>query len=147
MTGFLGTNAPLTSDIALLLEIVILIILFISRFRFARGKKFVRHGYAMASAVVLHAVTILLVMVPSFVSGFLPSLGSLGAVWVVIVLIHIPAGIIAWLTGLLLVVEWRFRSETPLRCIKRRRVMRPLFWLWVFALILGIALYASYSLQ
>lgn len=147
MTGFLGTNAPATSDTALLLEIVILIILFTSRFRFARGKKFVTHGYAMTSAVVLHAITILLIMVPSFVSGFVPSLGSLSPVWIVILLVHIPAGIIAWLTGLLLVAEWRFRSVTPLPCLRRRRVMRPLFWLWVFALILGILLYASYSLQ
>lgn len=146
MTGFLGTNAPATSDIALLLEIAILIILFTSRFRFARGKKFVEHGYAMAAAVVLHAITILLVMVPSF-AIFVPALGSLSAVWIIILFIHIPAGLVAWLTGLFLVLTWRFRSEAELTCMKRSRLMRPLFWLWVFALILGIALYASYSLQ
>jgi len=147
MTGFLGTNAPATSDAALLLEIAILIILFTGRFRFARGKRFAGHGYVMMSAVVLHAITIFLVMTPSFVLGFLLSPGSLSPVWVVILLIHTLTGIIAWLTGLFLVVEWRFRSKISLPCARRRRVMRPLFWLWVFSLILGILLYASYILS
>jgi hypothetical protein len=85
-------------------------------------------------------------MIPSFVSGFLLSPGSLSPAWVVILLVHVVAGIIAWLTGLFLVVVWRFRSQTPLPCVRRSRVMRPLFWLWVFSLILGISLYALYSL-
>jgi hypothetical protein len=146
MTGFLGTKAPATSDVALLLEIAIILILFVSRFRFARGKRFVRHGYAMTSALVLHFITILLVMVPSFVDVFVPSFGDFPAWIVIIVLIHIPAGIIAWVVGLFLVVTWRFRPEQEMACSKWRRFMKPLFWLWVFALILGIALYASYSL-
>lgn len=145
MTGFLGTEAPWTSDIALLLEIAILIILFTSRFRFARSKKFVKHGYAMTSAVILHAATILLVMVPSF-TLYVPSLGSLSAVWLIILFVHIPAGLIAWIIGLFLVATWRFRSEAEMTCMKRSRLMRPLFWLWVFALILGIALYAHYTI-
>ena len=146
MTGFLGTKAPATSDAALLLEIAILVILFIGRFRFARGKRFGGHGYAMASAVFLHAITILLIMIPSLVFGFLLNPRGLSPVWVVILLVHAVAGISAWLTGLFLVVEWRFRSKTSLACVRRRRVMRPLFWLWVFSLILGILLYALYSL-
>ena len=91
-------------------------------------------------------ITILLVMVPYFVNGFVPSFGSLSSSWIVIVLIHIPAGIVAWLTGLFLVITWRFRPEPDMDCSKRARFMRPLFWLWVFDLILGFALYASYSL-
>lgn len=146
MSGLLGTNAPITSDIALLLEIAVLIILFTSRFRFARGTKFVKHGYTMAAAVLLHGVTILLVMVPSFVLGFVLNPYGLSPFWLAILLIHVPAGLTAWVIGLFLVEEWMFRSGTQLKCMKRTRLMRPLFWLWVFSLIFGIALYAAYSI-
>ena len=146
MAGFFGTKAPVTSDIALVLEIAIIIILFVSRFRFARGKRYVTHGYTMAFAVGLHFVTILLVMIPAFINVFLPNLGGFSTFWIIIVLIHIPAGVIAWLIALFLVVTWRFHSEKEMKCHRRRRLMRPLFWLWTFALVLGIVLYSAYFL-
>lgn len=72
MLGLLGTEASFASDLNLLLQIIILILLFV-------GVKFVKektqsslktHGRIMTIAVVLNAIGFILVMGPSFVGYF-----------------------------------------------------------------------------
>jgi uncharacterized membrane protein YozB (DUF420 family) len=146
MLGLLGTKAPLVSDISLLLEISILIVLFVGR-RYAKKGKYKTHGFIMTSAVTLHALTILLVMTPSF-ALFVDVLGSdpaiLGLIGTIIVSIHVPAGLVAEILGVLFVAQWGFKPT--IGCIKRRRLMLPLFLLWALSSILGIAIYAVYFL-
>ena len=146
MIGLFGTKAPLVSDISLLLEIAILIVLFVGR-RYAKKIKYRTHGFIMTGAVTLHALTILLVMTPSF-ALFVDVLGSdpasLGLIGIIIVSIHVPAGIVAEILGVIFVAQWGFKPT--IGCIKRRRLMLPLFLLWTLSSILGIAIYAIYFL-
>lgn len=141
MADFLG-KAPLTSDIALFLEIAIIVALFIGRFKFARNKRFRAHGVAVTTAVALHAFTILLVMIPSFTVSLDVLFKDLFSPVMIITWIHAPLGLAVLILGVYLVSVWRFRPPGA-TCYKRARLMRPLWLLWVFNLVLGLLIYIS----
>src|SRR4030067_2534165 len=141
MAGFLG-KAPLTSDIGLVLEIVVLILLFVARYKFVRSGKTVAHGYTVTVALVLHAISVIVVMIPSFtrsldilISDFLSP--AIVATWV-----HVPLGFVVLILGAYLISEWRFQSAHVI-CYRRVKLMRPLWLLWAFSVVLGILLYMS----
>jgi uncharacterized membrane protein YozB (DUF420 family) len=141
MTGFLG-KAPLTSDIALFLEIAIVIALLLGRFRFARKKKFAAHGYVMAFAVCLHVISVLLVMIPSLAVSLDLLFTDFFSPAILITWIHVPLGTLTLILGAYLIIEWRFRPVSA-TCQRRAKLMRPLWLLWVFTLILGLIIYAT----
>jgi hypothetical protein len=60
------------ATVSLVLQIVILVLL-VGSVGLKGRKKFRQHGMTMLLAVVLHTITILLVMIPSFVIGFIPT--------------------------------------------------------------------------
>lgn len=143
MAGFLG-KAPLTSDIALFLEIAIIVALFVGRFKFARNKRFRAHGFTLTAAVGLHALTILLVMIPRFVVS-LDLLFTDFSPTIIITWIHAPLGLAVLILGVYLVSVWRFQPPDT-TCTKRARLMRPLWLLWVFNLVLGLLIYVAFAL-
>lgn len=141
MVGFLG-KAPWTSDIGLFLEIAVTVALLVGRFVFARKGRIRAHGFAVTVAVVLHCISVPVIMVPSF-AGFLKGLiTDFLSPAVIITWVHVPIGVTVLVLGLFLVLEWRFRAPN-LTCYRRTRLMRPLWLLWVFSLILGYLLYLS----
>jgi len=143
MSGPLG-KAPVTSDIAFFLEITVIIILFFGRFRLARKQRLVAHGYTTMSAVILHACSVALVMIPSLARS-LDLLADLQNPTIIVTWIHVPIGLTALILGIFLVAVWRFRPPAT-SCLKRKRLMRPLFWLWTLSLSLGILIYLSIAL-
>lgn len=140
MTGFLG-KAPLISDIGLILEIAVIIILLFGRYRFARRKKFATHGFMMAFAVGLHTVSILLIMIPSLLASLSVFLGNLQMPAVILTWIHVPTGALALILGAYLILKWRFKSAST--CYRRAKLMRPVWWLWILSLILGLFIFAA----
>lgn len=141
MVGFLG-KAPWTSDIGLFLEIAVTVALLVGRFVFARKGRIRAHGFAVTVAVVLHCISVPVIMVPSF-AGFLKGLiTDFLSPAVIITWVHVPIGVTVLVLGFFLVLEWRFRAPN-LTCNRRTRLMRPLWLLWVFSLILGYLLYLS----
>ena len=144
MSSIFGTKATLLYDVNLLLQILILILLFIGR-KFVKDKKHKNHGIMMTIAVTLHTISILLIMIPSFVTYFGLTISSF-SLGIVITWIHAIVGILAEVLGIFIVVKWRFQPEPMKICGKRRKFMIPLFILWTFALILGIAFYIQYYL-
>jgi hypothetical protein len=143
MAGFLG-KAPLTSDIALFLEIAIIIALFVGRYKFARNKRFRAHGFTVTAAVGLHALTILLVMIPRFISWGLLFTDFFSPT-IIITWIHAPLGLAVLILGVYLVLVWRFQDPGA-SCYKRARLMRPLWLLWVLNLVLGLLIYIAFAL-
>jgi len=90
MSGLFGTKAPITSDLALVIQLVILTLLF-AGFRLGKKKtasSLSRHGMLMKIMVLLNTGTLLLVMVPSFVAGFDLVLGELAATGFPLILVH-----------------------------------------------------------
>ena len=64
MAGYLG-KTPLTSDIALFLEVAVIIALFFGRYKFARKGRIKAHSLTVTAATALHPALVLLVMIPS----------------------------------------------------------------------------------
>jgi hypothetical protein len=144
MAGFLG-KAPLTSDIALFLEIAIIVALFVGRFKFARNRRFRAHGLTVTAAVGLHALTILLVMIPRFVVSLDLLFTDFFSPTIIITWIHAPLGLAVLILGVYLVSIWRFQPPDA-TCYKRARLMRPLWLLWMFNLVLGLLIYVAFAL-
>jgi hypothetical protein len=144
MSGILGTKAEFSQDITLLSQIAILLILIVG-YKSVKDKKLQSHGQIMFAAVMLHTLTIILVMIPSLILNFDVLLGSFNP-GILITWIHIIVGLLAELLGIFLVLEWRFRPLSTMTCIKRKKIMGPLFLMWTSATILGIAFYAYYYL-
>lgn len=115
-------------------------------YKYIKEKQLKMHGLIMTSAVLLHTLTIFLVMIPSFVLYFDILLKRAFSLGVIITWIHAIVGIAVEVVGIILVLQWRFRSPSKMTCAKRKWIMRPLFMFWTLALILGIVFYIHYYL-
>jgi uncharacterized membrane protein YozB (DUF420 family) len=106
-----------------------------------RKRKLFLHGATMLIAFVLHTVSIIAVMVPSFVSlegAFVPvdfyNITSIAAI------VHGTSGVLTEILAFWIVANWRLQSSLE-PCAKRKNIMRPTLFLWVLSLLLGILLY------
>jgi len=137
MAGFLGTRAGLASDLNLLLQIVILIILFVGA-KFGKTKtaeSLKRHGRLMTVVVVLNAVGIVAVMLPSFASNFSAVLEEPLRIGFPLTSIHAFFGGVAEILGVMFVFK-KFGNV--------RLWMRFTMVVWLIAIILGISFYLTY---
>ena len=129
----------LLSQANLILEIIILMVLF-AAFALKRKGKFLKHGGMMLVGVVLTILSFVIVMGPALFSlgqnGLFDHPGRLYFV----TLVHAGLGGAALALGIFLVASWHFQASTQ-NCVRRKRIMRLTFVLWVLALILGILLY------
>jgi len=127
MSGIFGTRATPASDLNLLLQIVILIILLVG-FRFGKTKtdeSLKKHGRLMTLMVILSLIGIVTVMLPSFVS-------SIVSPWTIV---HAFFGGIATILGVTFVFK-KFGNV--------RLWMRFTMTLWLIAIILGLLIYFIY---
>jgi uncharacterized membrane protein YozB (DUF420 family) len=137
MSGLLGTKAPTTSDINLLLQIIVIIILVIG-IKFGKEKtpgSLKTHGRIMAIAVVLNAFAILLVMGPSLLGSFDAALGETASLGFPLTLVHHTLGLLAEVLGVLFVFK---------KFGKVRMWMRLITLLWLVAFVFGIFFYLTY---
>ena len=137
MSGLLGTKASTISDLILLLQIIIFIILVIG-IKFAREKtkgSLQKHGRIMTIAVVLNAFSILFVMGPSFVGGLNVVLDETASIGFPITLVHHTFGLLAEVLGIVFVFK---------KFGKVRMWMRLISLLWLIAFVLGILFYLTY---
>jgi len=135
MSGIFGTEAPLSSDISLLLQIIILILLLwgVKLGKEKTEKSLRRHGMVMALVVTLNAMGMVFVMVPSFVGYFSNPLPKLSTFGVVSTALHAFFGGLAEVFGIAFVLN---KKPKDLRFWMR---ITTLFWM--FALVLGFSLY------
>jgi uncharacterized membrane protein YozB (DUF420 family) len=134
----------LIGNASLIIQIVVLLLLFLG-ISYKRKLNFRMHGLVMATAVALHLVTIIVIMIPSFALAILPEYIVLQPLLLVslVGLIHGVTGIAALVLGLYLVAAWGFRVDVK-GCFKRKQAMRLTFMVWLVALIFGIWLYAIF---
>lgn len=128
----------------LIIEITVLFLLLLG-YSFKRKFKYRSHGFTMTGAVILHLISILSIMIPSFVLAVVPDFIIPQPLLLVslVGLIHGVAGLVAIALGLYLVVAWRFRVDVS-GCFGRKKIMPIALSVWVLALILGIVLYAIF---
>jgi len=135
MSGIFGTKAPLPSDLNLLLQLGILVILLVG-VKFGKektAKSLKMHGRIMTIAVVLNAVGILFVMIPSFIAYFSAPLKELSLVGVLSTSIHASFGGLAEALGIAFVLEKKPK--------KVRMWMRLTTLFWIITFVLGVSLY------
>ena len=140
LTGIFGTGALLQTDINLILQIVMFLIIIISLI-YKNKMKFKIHGGLMAIAVILHIISLLAVMGPSFSVGYEYFTTATSDLGVQTTWIHAIPGAIALILGIVLVGAWTFRPSNIAACSRRKRIMDVTVMLWLVSLIFGIATY------
>jgi hypothetical protein len=135
MPGIFGTFAPLSSDLNLILQIVILAVLSYGVLK-AKAQKFMQHGYLMLGCSALNTLSVLLVMIPVF-----PRLiqGVSLTVFSSLVMIHALVGLFVLILSYYIIYVWRLGLPAP--CFKNRKLMVLLSTGWVAETIGGIGIY------
>jgi hypothetical protein len=126
-------------NISLILQVVILFLLVLG-LPFVKGtsgkKNLMRHGYLTALALILHTLLIFIVMIPTFSSGF-AELGELSFPNAFNVWSHAILGTAAEILGFIVVGFWVSKSPSKMACARMKKVMLPLFIIWIISLING----------
>ncbi len=144
-TGFLGTNAPWTADVILLLELALGAGLLAAALLARAGRHRV-HAACQSIIVLLNLMVIVLTMLPSFRRQVLPKLpGRIGKPYYAVAAVHATLGGIAELGGLyiLLAAGTTVLSE-KFRIRRYKFWMRGVLLLWWIVLLLGIATYVRW---
>src|SRR5260370_10461022 len=141
-TGFLGTAAPQTADLALVLEMGMGTALLAGAW-LARMGRIQFHAICQSVIVLLNLGLIVLTMFPAFHRQVLPKLpGRIGRPYYALAVTHASLGGVAGLGGLyiLLAVRTRLLPE-KIRITCFRFCNRSLSLVWGLVLLLGIAPY------
>jgi len=140
LTGIFGTGALLQTDINLILQIVMFLIIIIGLV-YKNKMKFKIHGGLLGIAVILHVLSLLVVMGPSFSEGYEHFTTATSDLGVQTTWIHAIPGAIAMIMGTFLVVAWALRPSNIAACSRRKRLMDITTLLWLVSLTFGIATY------
>ena len=135
MSDILSTSAPLSSDISVILQLVVMGLILVGLV-VVRRRSFMPHGVLMFITTLLNTVSILVVMIPvalrlgdSSVIGFNMLFRA-----------HAVLGVIVEAAAIYLVADWRFQKPGP-TCFQRKNWMLTLTLVWMAELILGLLLY------
>lgn len=140
--GFWGSQAPLSADIVLLLELAMGAGLLAGAW-LARAKRFQQHAWCQAIIVLLNLAIVGLTMAPSFRMQVLPRIPArLSKSYFALATAHATLGSIAELAALyiLLAAGTRLLPE-KLQMTRYKLWMRMVLALWWFVLLLGFATY------
>ena len=143
--GFLGTAAPWTADLVLLLEIAMGLGLLFGAW-LARKKHFGEHGCCQSIIVLLNLAVVAVMMVPSFHEHVMPKIPArLGKTYYALATAHGALGIIAEIAALYIVLSAGTRLLPEKIRITRFKVwMRAVLALWWAVVLLGIGTYARW---
>ncbi|MBC7131441.1 hypothetical protein H5T51_09595 [Candidatus Bathyarchaeota archaeon] len=134
---------PLGPSVSLAAQLVILGLIALSM-AFKGQKRFRAHGASMSLAVIIHSITIIAIMLPSFSAGIVPYISeNPGNAIGLISLFHGVTGLLAWVLGIWLVASWHL-SPSNEKCFKRGGAMRITLVVWMVSLILGILMYLNF---
>jgi uncharacterized membrane protein YozB (DUF420 family) len=143
--GFLGTAAPRTADIVLLLEMGMGVGLLAGAL-FARARWYRLHAACQSVIVLLNLALIVLAMFPTFHSRVLPRLpGRIGKPYSALAATHAAVGGAAEIAGLyILLAAGTNLLPARFRITRYKLWMRNVLLLWWIVLLLGIATYARW---
>ena len=144
-TSFLGTAAPWTVDVTLLLELALGAGLLAGAL-LARAGRHRLHAACQSIIVLLNLMVIVLTMLPSFRRQVLPKLPSrIGKPYYALAAMHAALGGIAELGGLyILLAAGTTMLPEKFRLRRYKFWMRGVLILWWIVLFLGVATYARW---
>jgi uncharacterized membrane protein YozB (DUF420 family) len=137
--SIINPNAPLISDLNLILQILVGIVLLVAVITAKSWRKFKSHGTLMGAALILNTVSIVTVMIPSFLN--LRGLFTTITMPTVIVIIHATLGTLIEVFSFWLVIKWMWSRLNIKNCAKRKSLMRITLIIWTIEFIIGIYLY------
>lgn len=138
--GLFGLNAPFTSDLSLLFQLVIFVFLIVG-VAIARVKRiFIKHGVVMGITFIFHSLTIVIIMIPSL-QGFRGLFSTPFLYPALVVFAHSILGILIEIFGLWIFGLWRFRRQDIRSCAKHKKFMQITLILWIMELVLGVYVY------
>ena len=103
-------------------------------------KNLKRHGALTVVALVLEAVLIFVVMVPSFIQNF-SAITALPIGFAINTWLHIASGASAFISGLVYIALWLAYYNSGLRCAKAKKYMTPTLIVWIIAIVSGAAIF------
>jgi len=139
--GFLGTKAPVRSDITLIL-ILLSALMFTIGWQLALRKRYEAHRWFQTAAATLNAIVVILAMVNVFIVYILPGIpaklfqGSYGATTV-----HALVGAIGLILGVFVVLRANKLVPEGLRFNNYKLFMRTSYSLYMLATLLGVVVY------
>ncbi len=131
MSAIIGTGSPVSSDLNLLLQIIVLTALIFGAMSGIK-KHFNKHSRILNAVVILNAAGLIFVMAPSLFI-YLTSPLEIFSFSMISTSLHVLTGISAIATGMAFIL-----NKKPLNV---RLWMRLSFLFWVTSFILGVLIY------
>jgi uncharacterized membrane protein YozB (DUF420 family) len=145
--GLLGTAAPRTADVVLLLETAMGVALLFGAW-LARTRRFRQHAWCQSVIVLLNLAVIAMAMTPSFRLQVLPRIpAKLSKPYYALATVHAGLGTAAELAALYLLIAAGTRLlPAKLRITRYKPWMRGVLLLWWLVLALGFSTYVRWYL-
>jgi len=140
--SFLGTRAGFVYELNLILQIVIIIILFTGAYYAKRKMQYKVHGKTMSLAIILNALSILLIMAPRLFSSLSYLTLTITQPRSDIAILHPIFGITGEILGISLLAALRPCGSRRGTTIKY--LMRTTLAFWTFAFLLGLTVFISF---
>ena len=139
--GFLGTSAPLISDLSLILVLLAATMLTIG-WQLARHRHYEPHRWVQTAAATINAIVVLGFMVDSYVTHILPGIpekfleGDCA-----VTTVHAVVGTIGFLLGGFIVLRANGLVPKALQFKNYKAFMRVSYWIYMLATLLGVVVY------
>ncbi|MCW4032771.1 MAG: hypothetical protein NWF08_05195 [Candidatus Bathyarchaeota archaeon] len=141
--SILGTRAGLISDLNLLLQIVIIIIIFAGFFYAKRKIRYDMHGKIMGIAVFLNLLSLIFVMVPGTIGGLSSLASRITQPTILLMTIHKVFGGLAEILGIIFIIILRPCGSKFIK--NTRYLMRTTLAFWIIAFLLGVIAYIIFN--
>jgi len=135
MASLLNTNAPISSEISMILQLAALAILVIG-FVVVKRKKYMPHGITMFIATLMNTASVATVMIPVALRLTDTSIPGFNLLFRT----HAILGVTVLALSIWIVADWRFQNPGP-TCFQRKKWMLGLSLVWIAELILGMLLF------
>ena len=135
MASLLDTNAPMSSEISMILQLAALCVLVIG-FIIVKRRKYMPHGVTMFIATLLNIASVVAVMLPVAFSLGDTSIPGFNLLF----RSHIILGIAILAISIWILADWRFQKPGP-TCFQRKNWMLGLGVVWTAQLIIGMLLF------
>jgi hypothetical protein len=130
-------------NVVSVIQVIALVMLVIGVYPYrirTKNRNLIMHGFFSIAAVCLNLTTILSIMIPVFIGNFM-FISNLSLVQLSVISVHAVLGIVALVLGFIIIFSWITHPLGELGCSKMWRLMIPTFIIWIFVLVLGLAIY------
>lgn len=142
--GFLGTNASLIADLALVLSLVVALTLTVGAF-LAMRKRYHAHRWVQTTGVSLNILLVLLVMIGSFVKSAAPGIPQkLNEPYYYVATIHGLFGLFAFVFGTFVMLRGNQLVPRALRFRNYKLFMRTAYLGYMLVTALGVWVYVTW---